>query len=123
MVLGSIRQLRNGATGCCWEFTFAVSEAESLNLEYRYLLINQHNGTAIWEREPNRTIHREEVTHSRGGVIEIVDANFVSDMQFDAVPPSLFIGPYPQLSAHIDLMKAAGGTLTKRIWLPSCRRR
>jgi protein-tyrosine phosphatase len=110
MVLGPIRQLLNGAMGRCWEFTFAVSEAESLNLEYRYLLINQHNGTAIWEREPNRTIHREEATNSMGGVIEIVDANFVSDMQFDAVPPSLFIGPYPQLSAHIDLMKAAGIT-------------
>jgi protein-tyrosine phosphatase len=106
MVLGPVRQRLDGTTGRCWEFTFAVSEAESLGLEYRYLMINQHNDTAIWEREPNRTIHLGEAVDSMGGVIEIVDANFVSDMQFDPVPPSLFIGPYPQLSAHIDLMKA-----------------
>lgn len=75
------------------------------SIEYRYLIKNRITGNTVWEREPNRILNLSKTT---SGVIEVMDANFVGGMQFDAVSPALFLGPYPQLPEDIDALKRQG---------------
>ena len=110
MALAPARRLLTGALARCWEFAFPIARESVFDLEYRYLIINQNTGTAVWEREPNRHARFPEVSAPGADSIEIVDANFVGGMEFDAIPPRLFIGPYPQLPEDIDQMKASGVT-------------
>lgn len=38
------------------------------------------------------------------------DVNFVAGLEFDAVPPKMFIGPYPQTASDIDAIASGGAT-------------
>lgn len=45
------------------------------------------------------------------GLIEKLDANFVSSLDFDKIGDyGIFIGPYPQIEKDIKKMKKAGVT-------------
>merc|ERR1719171_1727774 len=103
MALGTHEQvLRTGAHGICWEVAFPVSHAA--RVEYRYVILPAEGspGSAVWEREPNRVLHFPSISDCRSGVFNVHDVNFVGGMQFDFVPPCLFVGPYPQTTEHID---------------------
>jgi hypothetical protein len=104
------RRLHASMMEHCWEYVFTVSRSYPVTIEYRYLVLNTLTGTAVWEREPNRQIVFTGHETADDGAIEIVDANFVTGMHIDVVPPALFIGPYPQLSEDIDVIKACGVT-------------
>ena len=110
MRLGSERLLRSSVIGRCWEYAFTIYPSYPVTIDYRYLVLNTRTGTAVWEREPNRRIALTGDETVNDSPIEIVDANFVAGMHIDAVPPSLFIGPYPQRCEDIDAMRACGVT-------------
>jgi protein-tyrosine phosphatase len=105
MTLGPERRLLSGGWGNCWEYEFTAAKSQLAGVEYRYLITNQVTGSSVWEREPNRVLTLSETAP---GVIEVMDANFVSGMQFDAVSAALFLGPYPQLPEDIDALKRQG---------------
>lgn len=105
MTLGSERRLLSGSWGKCWEYLLKAPKSQLAGVEYRYLIKNQTTGNIIWEREPNRILNLSEVDSD---VIDVMNANFVSGMQFDAVSPALFLGPYPQLPEDIDALKSQG---------------
>jgi protein-tyrosine phosphatase len=105
MMLGSERRLLSGGWGNCWEYEFTAVKSQLAGIEYRYLIKNQTKGNILWEREPNRVLN---VSKTASDIMEVMDANFVSGMQFDAVSPALFLGPYPQLPEDIDALKRQG---------------
>jgi len=59
-----------------------------------------------WEREPNRIA---EMDPSENDVV-LNDVNFISKMEFDRIPPNIFIGPYPQSVDDIRVLKKVGAT-------------
>jgi protein-tyrosine phosphatase len=105
MTLGAERRLLSGGWGKCWEYLLKAPKSQLAGVEYRYLIKNRITGSTIWEREPNRVLNLSEVDSND---IEVMDANFVSGMQFDAVSAALFLGPYPQLPEDIDALKRQG---------------
>lgn len=58
MGLGNERTLLTGVKGRCWEMTFPAPAQDSVNVQYRYCIIDGKKGTAVFEREPNRALHR-----------------------------------------------------------------
>jgi protein-tyrosine phosphatase len=110
MGLGPERTLLSRGRGRCWEYDFTLSDPAAFPVEYRYLILDEKTGAAIWEREPNRRLTAPDPGDIRNGTVEIVDANFISGMDFHAVPPALFLGPYPQSREDVELLKAHGVT-------------
>jgi protein-tyrosine phosphatase len=110
MTLGPDRRLLTGSMGRCWELTVPFNQVAEERLDYRYLMVNQGTGTTIWEREPGRQVVLPAVSDAVNGVAELFDANFVGGMEFDAVPPAMFLGPYPQTLEDVNLMQASGVT-------------
>lgn len=110
MTLGAPRQLLSGAMGRCWEYAFTASKSNLLGCAYRYLIMDTAAATAVWEREPNRCLRLPQDEDDSHTVIDIMDANFVGGMVFDAVPPCLFLGPYPQLPEDVKALQAKGVT-------------
>ena len=110
MTLGPERTLLNRGRGRCWEYAFTLSDPAAFPLEYRYLILNEKTGAAIWEREPNRRLTVSDLDKVENGTLEVIDANFVSGMDFHAVPPCLFLGPYPQSFQDVEILKAHGVT-------------
>lgn len=110
MTLGPPRQLLSGVQGRCWEYVFTTSNQNTLEIPYRYLIIDTIAATAVWEREPNRTLRLPQDTIDSFQVYEVMDSNFVAGMTFDAVPPHLFLGPYPQLPEDVEALRAQGVT-------------
>jgi hypothetical protein len=107
MTLGPARPLPQGGQGRYWEYAFAVSHT-LLPLEYRYVMLDDATETAVWEREPNRCLAPADLDRVVAGVVEIIDANFVAGMECDAVPPALFLGPYPQSLDDVNCLRARG---------------
>lgn len=105
MTFGYERRLLSGELGNCWEYKFTAAKSQLAGVEYRYLIKNRVTGSSVWEREPNRVL---SVSKTDSDVIEVMDANFVAGMQFDAVSAALFLGPYPQLPEDIDALKRQG---------------
>lgn len=64
----------------------------------------QNGGKAKNEDEKEVEI---EIVNS---LIELKDVNFVSKMQYDAVPDNMFIGPYPQTEDDIKVLAEGGVT-------------
>ena len=110
MRLGPERPLLNGGRGRCWEYAFTLPDPTALPVDYRYLILNEKTGATLWEREPNRRIAIPDLDKARDGTLEVIDTNFVGGMDFHAVPPSLFLGPYPQTQEDVELLKAHGVT-------------
>ncbi|KAA8494343.1 Phosphoglucan phosphatase LSF2, chloroplastic [Porphyridium purpureum] len=78
--------------------------------EYRYVIMNSLDGSAVWEREPNRRADLDSHGVTINSTVQLKDVNFVGGMQFDYVPDNLFIGPYPQSREDIAQLKEAGVT-------------
>ena len=105
-----------------WTITVIMktSDKNNFDFEYRYSLFDKKKNSAMWEREPNRHIHiytnENEFTKCFNKVIndkrdiyldshylltnsflEVLDVNFVSDLEFNKIgEKNIFIGPYPQ---------------------------
>jgi len=109
MALGREQLLRTGVRGVSWEVTFPMPQACAMQYRYVVLPAEGTDGSAVWEREPNRVAHFPGSRASvPDGILEVRDVNFVGGMQFDFVPPCLFVGPYPQTPEHIDRLIEAG---------------
>ena len=119
MGLGAARTLLTNELGRCWEYTFPATQEEVTKVAYRYIIVDEHKHTAVWENEPNRYLdaipgatspvafengyRRREWTR--------FDGNFVAkELAFDWVPPNMFIGPYPSCAEDVDKMRSAGVT-------------
>jgi protein-tyrosine phosphatase len=98
--------LETGGRGRRWTLRISVPLTWS-KFAYRYVLVDERGHQTIWEREPNRHAVLEQALN---GVLECRDANFVASLDFDQVPPNLYIGPYPQTPEHIEAMHQAGIT-------------
>ena len=105
-----------------WTITVIMktSDKNNFDFEYRYSLFDKNKNTAMWEREPNRHIHiytsenefskclNNDINNKNdinlnshylltNSYLEILDVNFVSDLEFDKIgDKNIFIGPYPQ---------------------------
>ncbi|KAF6005396.1 hypothetical protein F1559_004884 [Cyanidiococcus yangmingshanensis] len=99
-------RLETGGKGRRWELTISVPTTLS-KFGYRYVLVDERANQTIWEREPNRYAVLE---HAVNGLLECRDANFVASLDFDEIPPDLYIGPYPQTPEHVEAMHQAGIT-------------
>mmetsp|Transcript_12506 Transcript_12506/g.13711 ORF Transcript_12506/g.13711 Transcript_12506/m.13711 type:complete len:370 (-) Transcript_12506:187-1296(-) len=104
--LGKERKLLTGAIERVWEKKILVKTTVE-SFQYRYLIYDEGTKTSLWEREPNR---KATIAQRVNGVVDTYDHNFVAGMAFDAVPPKMFVGPYPQNIDHIDELKEAGVT-------------
>mmetsp|Transcript_3945 Transcript_3945/g.6193 ORF Transcript_3945/g.6193 Transcript_3945/m.6193 type:complete len:301 (+) Transcript_3945:26-928(+) len=120
MGLGNERTLLTAVRGRCWEATFPAPAEDFTDVTYRYIILNDEKKTAVWESEPNRKLSFIPGAVSSGGKVgqgfrkrefTVFDGNFVAkELQFDWVPPCLFVGPYPQSLDDVTLMKEAGVT-------------
>lgn len=59
------------------------------------------------EAPVNSNVHK---VINDGENVVINDVNFISSMEFDEIPPSFVIGPYPQSEDDILTLKKAGVT-------------
>ena len=114
-----------------WTLTvlMRIYDKNNLDFEYKYSLIDQKNGTAIWEREPNRHIHiytnEEEMSsispfndnkilteHNyllTNSFLEILDVNFVANLNFNKMgDKDIYIGPYPQSENDFIILSNIG---------------
>jgi protein-tyrosine phosphatase len=111
-----------------WTVTVLMrnSEQNNLDFEYRYSLFNPKNGSAIWEREPNRRLHlfldeNEENNFDKSKMppdscylltnsfLEILDVNFVANLVFNKMgDKNIYIGPYPQSENDFKTIKESG---------------
>lgn len=109
MKLGEIQMLETDVEGRKWKLSVWVNR-EQPTFQYRYILIDIESNLELWEREPNRkgVIDPEETIYNSVHILR--DLNFVSDLQFDRVPPDMFIGPYPQTQEDVELMVKEGVT-------------
>ena len=96
-----------------------ISDINNFNFEYRYSLYDEIKKSAMWEREPNRHIYiytKEDEYLQKlnsenknnyiniesnyfliNSFLEILDVNFVSELEFNKMGnKNIFIGPYPQ---------------------------
>ena len=96
-----------------------ISDINNFNFEYRYSLYDEIKHSAMWEREPNRHIYiytkeneylQKLNSENKNNYIniesnylltnsflEILDVNFVSELEFNKMGnKNIFIGPYPQ---------------------------
>ncbi|KAI0565353.1 Laforin [Gracilaria domingensis] len=109
MQLGPVEMLETDVKGRKWKLS--VWHAPQVpSFSYRYILVNTQTKHELWEREPNRRAPFEQDTPLVNSERVLRDVNFVSDLLFDEVPPSMFIGPYPQSVHDIDTMARAGVT-------------
>ena len=94
-----------------------------LVFEYRYLIYDNSNNTAIWEREPNRRINilfdlnddenkfyyltnPTEYKLLSNSFCEILDLNFVEDLKIDKIgDKNIYIGDCPQTLNDINELK------------------
>lgn len=136
MTLGPEQLLETDVRGRKWVKRIWV-DIEQKPLSYRYILINTRTKQEVWEREPNRYTdfktsaqHLDNIKNTNGNTFNdyqptstppaptgltnsmyvFKDVNFVSEMKFDAVPPHMFIGPYPQSVEDVDTLARAGVT-------------
>ena len=99
-----------------WTVTVLMKNTDPRNLdfEYRYSLFDPKNGTAIWEREPNRHVHFFLHDYEKAkfndpkispdscylltnSFLEILDINFVANLVFNKMgDKKIYIGSYPQ---------------------------
>lgn len=109
MALGPLQMLETDVKGRKWSLDVWVDPAQE-SFNYRYIVVNTESKFELWEREPNRRgeFDVEEPVVNSARVYK--DLNFVSAMKFDAVPPNMFIGPYPQSEEDIDTMAEGGVT-------------
>ena len=103
-----------------------LSDKRNLDFEYRYSLYDPKNGTAIWEKEPNRHLHffldeSEIATFDYSKIspdscylltnsfLEILDVNFVANLVFNKMgDKKIYIGPYPQSENDFKLIAKSG---------------
>lgn len=107
--LGRRRRLETDVDGQKWELAVYVP-VDTPPFSYRYIVINESTGQALWEREPNRRGEYDPAVPPVNSVRRFVDVNFVGGMAFDYVPDDLFIGPYPQTADDVKALAAAGAT-------------
>lgn len=109
MDLGPLETLETDVEGRKWVFHAWIDPTvEPFN--YRYILINPASNFELWEREPNRQAKFEVNNPVPNSAHVFKDVNFVSEMKFDAVPPNMFIGPYPQSVDDVDKLAKSGVT-------------
>ena len=102
------------------------SDKRNLDFEYRYSLYEPSNGTAIWEREPNRHLHffldEDEIATFydpkispdscyllTNSYLEILDVNFVANLVFNKMgDKKIYIGPYPQSEDDFKTISESG---------------
>jgi len=116
--------------GRYWSLTIERPPVHSF--DYRYVVRNTNSGGERWEREPNRrfkpllryitksnSIAESNASGDSMTVVnaaasphfEVVDVNFVSRLEFDAIgDKNLVIGPYPQSVEDIEKLEAFGVT-------------
>ena len=103
-----------------------LSDKRNFDFEYRYSLFNPKDGTAIWEREPNRHLHfflDEDEIHTfndskiapdscyllTNSFLEILDVNFVASLVFNRMgDKKIYIGPYPQSENDFKIISESG---------------
>eukprot|EP00170_Pyropia_yezoensis_P004223 contig_17370_g4234 len=107
--LGRRQRLETDVDGQKWELAVYVP-VDTPPFSYRYIIINDSTGQALWEREPNRRGEFDPHAAAVNSVRRFVDVNFVGGMAFDFVPDDLFIGPYPQTADDVKALAAAGAT-------------
>ena len=94
-----------------------------LTFEYRYLIYDSENNSAIWEREPNRRINilfdlnddenkfyyltnPTEYKLLSNSFCEILDLNFVDDLKIDKIgDKNIYIGACPQSLKDMNELK------------------
>lgn len=109
MELGRVGMLETDVEGRKWELRI-WTKADTKPFSYRYILVDTASKQELWEREPNRRCDFDVTEAVVNGVRVLKDVNFVSEMMFDAVPPDMFIGPYPQSVSDVDAMAEGGVT-------------
>lgn len=109
LALGRRQRLETDVDGQKWELAVYVP-VDTPPFSYRYIIINDSTGQALWEREPNRRGEFDAHAAAVNSVRRFVDVNFVGGMAFDFVPDDLFIGPYPQTADDVKALAAAGAT-------------
>lgn len=109
MALGPVQMLETDVKGRKWFLNVWV-DATQESFSYRYIVVNKATKFELWEREPNRRAEFDVEKPVVNSVRIFKDVNFVSEMKFDAVPPNMFIGPYPQSVEDIDVMAKGGVT-------------
>ncbi|KAA8497612.1 Phosphoglucan phosphatase LSF2, chloroplastic [Porphyridium purpureum] len=111
MGTGPLRRTKTGGLERCWELTFPVTNvADRSNPVYRYAQLDVAKNTAIWEREPNRSVDLPKGSPVENGLFEIFDANFVSEMDIDRITNKIVLGPYPQSAQDIEQIRASGSS-------------
>ncbi|KAA8499923.1 Phosphoglucan phosphatase LSF2, chloroplastic [Porphyridium purpureum] len=101
-------------------WTISIPRPAARTFSYRYIVRNTSSGAERWEREPNRTfrpllsllVEDDQKDESESGFVspffKVTDVNFVGGLDFDRIPPDMFLGPYPQSADDIQKMKDAG---------------
>lgn len=137
--LGAIERLETDVRDRKWRVAVYMPRSTN-QFSYRYLTVNKEKGKTLWEREPNRwadfiaydqaavkaaaaadakaagssstqSPHFDSaISMPDNSVRYLRDVNFVATMVFDAVPPGMFVGPYPQTAADVDALADAGAT-------------
>ena len=107
MQLGSDHEeLETGGRGQRWTLATQLP-LRTGRFQYRYVVADDATGEVRWEREPNRV---GDTAQAVNGVLVCRDANFVAGLDFDAVPPGMYLGPYPQSEEDIDALHGKGVT-------------
>jgi len=109
LALGRRQRLETDVDGQKWQLAVYVP-VDTPSFSYRYIVINESTGQALWEREPNRRGDFDTSVPATNSVRRYVDVNFVGGMAFDFVPDDLFIGPYPQTADDVKALADAGAT-------------
>ncbi|KAJ8903953.1 hypothetical protein NDN08_000484 [Rhodosorus marinus] len=104
MSLSEPEPLPTGGLGRFW--TLKVPRPAALEFDYRYVIKNVETKSDRWEREPNRKSKLDKDVEDA----VLNDVNFISNMEFNEIPPRIFIGPYPQSEEDLKTIKAAGAT-------------
>lgn len=108
----------------------ALFHTHERQIKYKYSIFTPSTGQCVWEREPTRQLNvsklgkkladakltttvRSDLVTSEvapiNGSVRRLDVNFVANMEFQRILPyNVFIGPYPQTEADIELMVERG---------------
>eukprot|EP00442_Polarella_glacialis_P003455 CAMPEP_0115148920 /NCGR_PEP_ID=MMETSP0227-20121206/64156_1 /TAXON_ID=89957 /ORGANISM="Polarella glacialis, Strain CCMP 1383" /LENGTH=546 /DNA_ID=CAMNT_0002559037 /DNA_START=66 /DNA_END=1707 /DNA_ORIENTATION=- len=110
MSLGREQMLRTNVMGVSWEVTFPIHALGSQGeVEYRYAVLPSRSWRGrVGARAQSQNSFSKQTGGGANATLHVRDVNFVGGMQFDFVPPCLFVGPYPQTPEHIDRLKDAG---------------